>query len=54
MSSPFRWFARTKNSFVAAAQQESKVQPSFSGTDLVRNIYRSIAESIDDMFFGLT
>ncbi|KAJ3502139.1 hypothetical protein NLJ89_g9022 [Agrocybe chaxingu] len=24
----------------------------FSGTDLVRNVYRSVAESIDDMFFG--
>lgn len=25
---------------------------SFSGTNLVRNVYRSVAESIDDMFFG--
>ncbi|KAF9567795.1 PhoX domain-containing protein [Agrocybe pediades] len=24
----------------------------FSGKDLVRNVYRSVAESIDDMFFG--
>lgn len=24
----------------------------FSGTDLVRTVYRSVAESIDDMFFG--
>lgn len=30
----------------------SKSTNSFSGTDLVRNVYRSVAESIDDMFFG--
>ena len=29
-----------------------KVSTPFSGTDLVRNVYRSVAESIDDMFFG--
>jgi sorting nexin-25 len=40
---------------MTAAQQEpamSKLPSSFSGTDLVRNVYRSVAESIDDMFFG--
>ncbi len=39
----------------AAAQREptsSKLHATFSGTDLVRNVYRSVAESIDDMFFG--
>lgn len=39
----------------AAAQREpalSKFQTPFSGTNLVRNVYRSVAESIDDMFFG--
>jgi len=30
----------------------TKAPPAFSGTDLVRNVYRSVAESIDDMFFG--
>lgn len=30
----------------------SKGATAFSGTDLVRTVYRSVAESIDDMFFG--
>jgi sorting nexin-25 len=30
----------------------SKASATFSGTNLVRNVYRSVAESIDDMFFG--
>lgn len=29
-----------------------KGSPGFSGTDLVRTVYRSVTESIDDMFFG--
>lgn len=33
-------------------QAAPKGHASFSGTDLVRNVYRSVAESIDDMFFG--
>jgi len=39
---------------MAAAHREppSKASAPFSGTDLVRNVYRSVAESIDDMFFG--
>lgn len=30
----------------------TKGGPGFIGTDLVRTVYRSVAESIDDMFFG--
>ncbi|RXW22659.1 hypothetical protein EST38_g3159 [Candolleomyces aberdarensis] len=33
-------------------QPAPKGPATFSGTDLVRNVYRSVAESIDDMFFG--
>jgi len=29
-----------------------KSSSSFSGANLVKNVYRSVAESIDDMFFG--
>ena len=29
-----------------------KSPTAFSGSDLVRNMYRSVTESIDDMFFG--
>jgi sorting nexin-25 len=32
--------------------RSSKGSSAFSGTDLVRNMYRSVTESIDDMFFG--
>ncbi|KAJ2914754.1 hypothetical protein MD484_g5650, partial [Candolleomyces efflorescens] len=35
-----------------ANQPAPKGPATFSGTDLVRNVYRSVAESIDDMFFG--
>jgi sorting nexin-25 len=34
------------------AASTSKGLPTFSGTDLVRTVYRSVADSIDDMFFG--
>ncbi|KAJ7361436.1 PhoX domain-containing protein [Mycena albidolilacea] len=30
----------------------AKGPAAFSGTDLVRNVYKSVTESIDDMFFG--
>jgi sorting nexin-25 len=29
-----------------------KSSSTFSGTDLVRNVYKSVTESIDDIFFG--
>jgi sorting nexin-25 len=54
-SEELRVFLSRESPFMAASQQEpvvSKVPPSFSGSDLVRNVYRSVAESIDDMFFG--
>ena len=37
---------------MASDSRTSTESSSFSGTDLVRNVYRSVAESIDDMFFG--
>ncbi|KAF7347585.1 hypothetical protein MVEN_01515200 [Mycena venus] len=39
--------AATENNGAAA-----KGPAAFSGTDLVRNVYKSVTESIDDMFFG--
>lgn len=46
-------FLSRESPFIAARHQNtSKVPVAFSGTDLVRNVYRSVAESIDDMFFG--
>lgn len=54
-SEELRLFLSRDSPFMAEPQQESavsKVPASFSGTDLVRNVYRSVAESIDDMFFG--
>lgn len=56
-SNELRLFLSRDSPFIAAAHQEvaaasSKTPSAFSGTDLVRNMYRSVAESIDDMFFG--
>ncbi|KAF9531921.1 PhoX domain-containing protein [Crepidotus variabilis] len=55
-SDDLRLFLSRDSPFIAAAHQEaaasSKISTPFSGTDLVRNMYRSVAESIDDMFFG--
>jgi sorting nexin-25 len=49
-----RAFLSRDSPFMTAQPESStsKVPASFSGTDLVRNVYRSVAESIDDMFFG--
>jgi len=52
-SPELRAFLSRESPFIAARHQNtSKVPVAFSGTDLVRNVYRSVAESIDDMFFG--
>ena len=53
-SEEIRAFLSRDSPFMAAQPESStsKVPASFSGTDLVRNVYRSVAESIDDMFFG--
>ena len=53
-SEELRTFLSRDSPFMAAAHRRSlpKVTSTFSGTDLVRNVYRSVAESIDDMFFG--
>lgn len=52
-SPELRAFLSRESPFIAARHQSSsKVPVAFSGTDLVRNVYRSVAESIDDMFFG--
>lgn len=53
-SEELRAFLSRDSPFIAAPQQEpvmSKVPASFSGTDLVRNVYRS-AESFDEKHFG--
>lgn len=54
-SDELRAFLSRDSPFMAAAHQEtavSKPPTPFSGSSLVRNVYRSVAESIDDMFFG--
>ncbi|KIL71534.1 hypothetical protein M378DRAFT_65168 [Amanita muscaria Koide BX008] len=47
-----RSFLSRDSPFVAARREEPTNAKSFSGTDLVRTVYKSVAESIDDMFFG--
>ncbi|KAF8910120.1 sorting nexin C terminal-domain-containing protein [Gymnopilus junonius] len=55
-SQELRAFLSRDSPFLASAtaQTEATAKPHtpFSGTDLVRHMYRSVAESIDDMFFG--
>ncbi|KAF5323375.1 hypothetical protein D9611_005598 [Ephemerocybe angulata] len=57
-SPDLRAFLSRDSPFMASQSEPSlsKTTPSmstsFSGTNLVRNVYRSVAESIDDMFFG--
>ena len=53
-SDELRAFLSRESPFMASNHQasSSKGLPAFSGTDLVRTVYRSVAESIDDMFFG--
>ncbi|KAF7303221.1 hypothetical protein MKEN_01285900 [Mycena kentingensis (nom. inval.)] len=55
-SDELRAFLSRDSPFIASEPQPpatTKQGPSaFSGTDLVRNVYRSVTESIDDMFFG--
>ncbi|TFK19973.1 structural protein MDM1 [Coprinopsis marcescibilis] len=51
-SAELRTFLSRDSPFLASTPPTSKTASSFSGTDLVRNVYRSVAESIDDMFFG--
>ncbi|KAF8665266.1 hypothetical protein AX16_000287 [Volvariella volvacea WC 439] len=51
-SNELRSFLSRDSPFVAAEPPVPQKNPAFSGTDLVRNMYRSVAESIDDMFFG--
>ncbi|KIY73598.1 PhoX domain-containing protein [Cylindrobasidium torrendii FP15055 ss-10] len=57
-SDELKAFLSRESPFVAAEPKSpaSSTPPKgsqvFSGTDLVRNVYRSVAESIDDMIFG--
>lgn len=53
-SDELRTFLSRESPFMASDHQgvSTKGPPAFSGTDLVRTVYRSVAESIDDMFFG--
>jgi sorting nexin-25 len=47
-------FLSRDSPFMASEQiSSSKTSPGFSaGKDLVRTVYRSVAQSVDDMFFG--
>lgn len=53
-SNDLRAFLSRDSPFIASEVQEDvpKGTASFSGKNLVRSVYRSVAESIDDMFFG--
>ncbi|KAJ7751186.1 PhoX domain-containing protein [Mycena maculata] len=53
-SDELRGFLSRESPFVASEHQGTAVKgpAAFSGTDLVRTVYRSVTESIDDMFFG--
>lgn len=53
-SDEFRNFLSRDSSFIAAvsAESDSKIQPASSGKGLVRSVYKSVTDSIDDMFFG--
>ncbi|KAF9502322.1 PhoX domain-containing protein [Pleurotus eryngii] len=52
-SDELRAFLSRDSPFMATEHRSSsKISPTFPGTDLVRTVYRSVAESIDDMFFG--
>ncbi|KAG6865774.1 hypothetical protein C0991_011971 [Blastosporella zonata] len=51
-SSELRAFLSRDSPFVASQTPATPKGSSFSGKDLVRHVYRSVTESIDDMFFG--
>ncbi|KAG1757227.1 PhoX domain-containing protein [Suillus lakei] len=53
-SNDLRAFLSRDSPFIASEVQEHvpKGIAGFSGKNLVRSVYRSVAESIDDMFFG--
>ncbi|KAF8236783.1 PhoX domain-containing protein [Tricholoma matsutake] len=51
-SGELRLFLSRESPFVASDSKATSKATTFSGTDLVRTMYRSVAESIDDMFFG--
>ncbi|KAL0581061.1 tRNA (guanine-N(7)-)-methyltransferase (tRNA(m7G46)-methyltransferase) [Marasmius crinis-equi] len=53
-SNELRGFLSRESPFVVREESSTalKSPAAFSGSDLVRNVYRSVTESIDDMFFG--
>ncbi|KAJ4485767.1 PhoX domain-containing protein [Lentinula aciculospora] len=52
-SDELRTFLSRESPFVASIQSNDRGPlAGFSGTDLVRNVYRSVTGSIDDMLFG--
>ncbi|KAJ6575421.1 PhoX domain-containing protein [Mycena capillaripes] len=53
-SDELRGFLSRESPFAASENNGAvaKGPAAFSGTDLVRTVYRSVTESIDDMFFG--
>ncbi|KAF8330752.1 PXA domain-containing protein [Cantharellus anzutake] len=51
-SDELRVFLSRESTFTEAGNQIVPKSSSFPGQDIVRNVYRSVAGSIDDMFFG--
>jgi sorting nexin-25 len=53
-SDELRGFLSRESPFAASEHQGAvaKGPAAFSGTDLVRTVYKSVTDSIDDMFFG--
>lgn len=51
-SHELRAFLSRDSPFIATESMSKGSTPFSSGTDLVRTVYKSVTESIDDMFFG--
>lgn len=51
-SEELRGFLSRDSPLVASEHRVPAKGTGFSGTELVRNVYRSVTESIDDIFFG--
>ncbi|KAA1468107.1 PhoX domain-containing protein [Dentipellis sp. KUC8613] len=51
-SEELRAFLSRNSPFLVSEPEGTSKPPVFPGTDLVRTMYHSVAESIDDMFFG--
>ncbi|TFY71329.1 hypothetical protein EVG20_g1671 [Dentipellis fragilis] len=51
-SEELRAFLSRNSPFLVSEPEGTSKSPVFPGTDLVRTMYHTVAESIDDMFFG--